>query len=148
MWEHPYVDHESNIFGARAVFLYVSSECAGYCPLDSGYDWNCGVQSLYLMLGMSSSFLHGCHRPVRVRVYRSRSRSPKGLIKLCCSWVCALSQRRWSLGQVSPLWSQQTYMLAMPLSMVLPRSSPRSSPFLHCVYPRYSARPWYEIGRC
>ena len=39
---------------------------------------------------------------------------------------------------MKPMWSQQTYTPTMHVSVVLPRSSPKSRFFFHCVCPRSS----------
>ena len=69
MWDHPHVDGESSILGARALGMDASrvspQSVLAITTLSGRCDWHCGHQSLQWMLGRASSFPCGYCSPVR-----------------------------------------------------------------------------------
>ena len=146
LWEHPCVYSVSPVFLVQELFLegiHTKSFLRVCQPLSTCLGvWlvlRCPVPAL--VIGRASSFLSGCHNPFGGRVYSSvvgleilRVRFKKTPLPLnVCSVpkVVSAKARR-------ATWSQWTYVLVMPASSVLPRSSPRLNLFLCCIHPRPS----------
>ena len=110
----------------------LSSGCVSHYPLDRGWDWCCGDQSLHWMLGRAFSLLCGCHSPVGGRVY-----SP--VVDIEAPW--SVSELQCEMGGTGAL------LLGKSHSILLPRICP-----LGCVpcdiicHPFHALRKYTVVG--
>ena len=147
VWKHSHVGCMSSVFGVRAGFSMDTSLISPHLsfrwllsPRWQGKEWLV-PKSLCRVWGEASPLLHDsgcpgrggvCPPDVGLEALRPGSRQAP------LSWVRA---RRW--GECRSKWGLCTAWVG---GCGLPRSSPRSCPFLCCIPPRSSARLWCGVG--